>query len=153
MFTVRNLLQLKGDTGVWAVSPEKSILDALRFMADKNVGALVVLEDGILAGIISERDFVRRIAQNRSFDLNAPVHEYMTSKVITVGLDATIDDCMKLMTDKRIRHLPVYDKNQLQGLISIGDVVKGIIEEQSMTIDDLEKYITNSGFGHSDFGS
>jgi CBS domain-containing protein len=147
MFTVRNLLQIKKDGGLWAVNPETSTLDALRFMAEKNVGALVVLEDGILVGIISERDFVRRIAHNRMCDLTIPVQDYMTSKVITVTLDATIDECMKLMTDKRIRHLPVYDNGQLHGLISIGDVVKGIIDEQSMTIDDLEKYITNSGFG------
>ncbi len=147
MFTVRNLLQIKGDSGVWAVSPETSTIDTLRFMADKNVGALVVLEDGILVGIISERDFVRRIARNRSCDLDATVQDYMTSKVITVTLDTTIDQCMKLMTEKHIRHLPVYDGGKLHGLISIGDVVKGIIDEQSMTIDNLEKYITGSGYG------
>jgi CBS domain-containing protein len=147
MFTVRNLLQIKGDGGVWAVSPETSTIDALRFMADKNVGALVVLEDGLLVGIISERDFVRRIARDRACDLNTTVQDYMTAKVITVTPDATIDDCMKLMTDKRIRHLPVYDNDRLHGLISIGDVVKGIIDEQSTTIDDLEKYISNGGYG------
>ena len=147
MFTVRNLLQIKGDTGVWAVSPETSTIDALRFMAEKNVGALVVLEDGILAGIISERDFVRSIARNRSCDLGATVQDYMTSKVITVTLDASIDDCMKLMVGKHIRHLPVYEGDKLHGLISIGDVVKGIIDEQLMTIDNLEKYISGSGYG------
>lgn len=148
MYTVRNLLQVKGDSGVWAVSPETSTIDALRFMAEKNVGALLVLEDGLLVGIISERDFVRRIARNRACDLNATVQEYMTPKVITVTLDTTIDECMKIMTDKRIRHLPVYDGEKLHGLISIGDVVKGIIDEQSMTIDNLEKYITGGGYGH-----
>ncbi len=147
MFTVRNLLQIKGDAGVWAVSPETSTIDALRFMADKNVGALIVLEDGILVGIVSERDFVRRIARNRKCDVSATIQDYMTSKVITVTLDTSIDECMKIMTDKRIRHLPVYDGGKLHGLISIGDVFKCIIDEQSMTINNLEKYITGSGYG------
>jgi CBS domain-containing protein len=146
MLIVKDLLHTKGD-GVWAVSPETSTIDALRFMAEKNVGALVVLEDGILVGIISERDFVRRIAQERNVDITATVRESMTSEVITVTTEDTIAHCMKLMTNKRIRHLPVFDKGDLIGLISIGDVVKGIIEAQNSKIDDLEKYISGTGYG------
>ena len=116
MLIVKDLLHTKGD-GVWSkVSPETSTIDALRFMAEKNVGALVVLEDGILVGIISERDFVRRIAQERNVDITATVRELMTSEVITVTTEDTIAHCMKLMTNKRIRHLPVFDKGDLIGL-------------------------------------
>src|SRR5690242_4492589 len=103
MLTVRDLLKVKGE-GIWAISPETSMLDALRFMTEKNVGALLVLEDGLLAGIISERDFVHRIAEKQTAQLDASIGEYMTTKVITVTPDQTIEDCMKLMTDKRIRH-------------------------------------------------
>ena len=114
---------------------------------DARARALLVLEDGILVGILSERDVARQIAKTRSCNPDRPVHEFMTSRVITVSLDSTIDDCMRLMTDKHIRHLPVFDDDDLHGLISIGDVVKGVISQHLMTIDDLEKYITNSGFG------
>jgi CBS domain-containing protein len=146
MLTVRDLLKVKGE-GVWAISPETSMLDALRFMTEKNVGALVVLEDGLLVGIISERDFVHQIAEKRQAQLDASIGEYMTTKVITVTPDQTIEDCMQLMTLKHIRHLPVMSKDQLIGLISIGDVVKGIISEQSSMINNLQDYILGTGYG------
>jgi len=146
MFTVKNLLQIKGE-GVWAVSPETSTIDALRYMKKMNVGALVVLDDGILCGILSERDFVYSIADERVCRLDTPISEYMTAKVITVRPEQTIEDCMQLMTNHHIRHLPVIDNNELVGLISIGDVVKGIMEEQSSTINSLEDYISNTGYG------
>src|SRR5690242_14983599 len=101
MLTVRDLLRGKGD-GIWAISPETSTLDALRFMTEKNVGALIVLEDGILSGIVSERDFVHRIADDRDCQLSTPIKEYMTTKLVTVKPANTIEECMKLMTDKRI---------------------------------------------------
>lgn len=146
MLTVRDLLKVKGD-GVWAISPETSTIDALRFMTEKNVGALLVLEDGLLSGIISERDFVHRIAEKRGTQLDSSIGEYMTTKVITVTPDQTIEDCMKLMTDRRIRHLPVLSNEQIIGIISIGDVVKGIISEQSSMINNLQDYILGTGYG------
>jgi len=146
MLTVRDLLKVKAE-GVWAISPDTSTIDALRFMAEKNVGALLVLEDGLLVGIISERDFVHRIAEKRDAQLDASIGDYMTTKVITVTPDQTIEDCMKLMTDKRIRHLPVLSNDQLVGIISIGDVVKGIISEQSSMINNLQDYIMGTGYG------
>jgi CBS domain-containing protein len=147
MLYVNDLLKSKGND-VWAISPETTILDAIRFMANKRVGALVVLEDGILAGIISERDFVYRIAQDRTIQLDMPVSDYMTPTVITVTPSHTIPQCMEIMTNKRIRHLPVLNGDQLVGLISIGDMVKGIISEQESTIHNLEDYIVGGGYGH-----
>lgn len=147
MLTVRDLLRMKGE-GIWAISPETSTLDTLRFMEDKNVGALLVLDDGLLVGIVSERDFVFRIATERKCDLQTPIKDYMTSKVITVTPETTIEECMQVMTNRRIRHLPVLRDGQLVGLISIGDVVKAIISEQSSTINNLEDYIMGTGYGH-----
>jgi CBS domain-containing protein len=147
MLTVRDLLKMKGD-GIWAVSPETSTLDALRYMAAKNIGALLVLDAGILCGIITERDFVYRIAQERAIDIHTPIGEYMTSKVITVTPDTTVDQCLEIMTDRRIRHLPVVLQNgDLIGMISIGDLVKAQVSEQGDTIDNLQKYITGTGYG------
>lgn len=147
MLNVRDLLKVKGE-GVWAIGPDTSTIEALRFMTEKNVGALMVLQDGRLVGIISERDFVHRIAETRDAHLNSPIRDYMTEKVITVSPEQTIETCMLLMTDKRIRHLPVVQDDKLVGLISIGDVVKGIISEQSSMIDNLENYILGTGYGH-----
>ncbi len=146
MLTVRDLLKVKGE-GVWAISPETSTLDALRFMTEKNVGALVVLEDGILVGIISERDFVHRIAEKRAAHLEDSISDTMTEKVITVTPDQTIADCMLLMTDRHIRHLPVMSGDKLIGLISIGDVVKAIISEKDSLINNLQDYILGRGYG------
>jgi len=146
MLTVRDLLKSKGE-GVWAVSPETTTIDALRFLAEKKVGALLVIEDGILSGIISERDFVHRVAQEGALDMQTPIREYMTSKVITVTPEESIEACMQIMTDRRIRHLPVLNNSDLVGIISIGDLVKGIISEQKILISDLENYITGTGYG------
>lgn len=146
MLTVRDLLKVKGE-GVWAISPETSTLDALRFMTEKNVGALVVLEDGILVGIISERDFVHRIAEKRAAQLDDSISDTMTEKVFTVTPDQTIADCMLLMTDRHIRHLPVMSGDKLIGLISIGDVVKAIISEKDSLINNLQDYILGRGYG------
>jgi CBS domain-containing protein len=145
MLTVRDLLKKK-DEGIWAVSPEISTLDALRFLTEKNVGALLVLEDGILVGIISERDFVRKIALDRECRIDLTVRDYMTSKVITVHPDQTITECMQLMTDRHIRHLPVIEGQNLIGIISIGDVVKGIIQDQTDQIESMEKFILGTGY-------
>ncbi len=147
MLNVSDLLKMKGND-VWAISPETTTIEALRFMADKKIGALLVLDDGVIVGIISERDFVNRIALDRACVLDRPVSEYMTEKVIMVTPKHTIQQCMEVMTDRRIRHLPVISDGQLAGLISIGDVVRSIISEQSSLIQNLEDYIVGGGYGH-----
>lgn len=141
MKTVRMLLQSKGDQ-VMAIAPDAPVFDALRLMADRNVGALLVLEAGRLVGIFSERDYARKIILKGKTSKETPVREIMTSNVVSVAPGQTIEDCMGLMTDKHIRHLPVLDDGRLVGVISIGDVVKAIISEQGFIIEQLHAYIT-----------
>ena len=141
MKTVTMILHAKG-RDVWQVTPDSSVFDALRLMAEKNIGALAVLEQERLVGIFSERDYARKVILKGRSSKNTPVKEIMTTKVIHVGPDKTIEECMELMTHRRVRHLPVLDGNQLVGVISIGDVVKSIISEQETLIQDLEHYIT-----------
>ncbi len=141
MATVRQILQTKGNV-LWSISPECTILDALKLMAEKNVGALLVVRDEQLVGIFSERDYARNVVlKGRTVD-NTTVGDIMTSRVIYVRPNQTTEDCMALMTDKHIRHLPVIDGERLIGIISIGDVVKEIISDQEFTIRNLESYIT-----------
>ena len=147
MLTVKDLLRMKGNE-VWSISPDTSTLDAMRSLADKHVGAMLVMEAGKVVGIISERDFVYRVAEDSRLDLNTPIRDYMTTKVYIVAPETSIEECMKTMTDRRIRHLPVFKGDTLVGLVSIGDVVKGIISEQTSTIDSLENYIMGTGYGH-----
>ena len=137
MKTVGELLQGKG-YDIWSVAPDDTVLDALKLLADKNVGAVLVLAAGNLAGILSERDFARKVALKGRLARDTRVWEIMTERVICVRNDQSIEECMALMTDRRIRHLPVLEKNQLIGLISIGDVVKDIISEQEVLISQLE---------------
>ncbi len=141
MVTVKQLLDEKGNS-VWSISPATSVYDALQMMADKNVGALVVTEGKTLVGIFSERDYARKVALlgRRSRELS--VKEIMSSNVIHVARNDSIEHCMALMTQKHIRHLPVVEDGALVGLISIGDVVRRVIEEQQSTISHLEDYIT-----------
>ncbi len=146
MRTVRDILRMKGHD-VWSVDANSTVYNALSLMADKNVGALVVLEEGKLVGIFSERDYARKVILKGKSSLNTPVKEIMTSTVFCVRPDQAIEDCMVLMTDKRIRHLPVLEDDQLVGIVSIGDVVKEIIAEQGITIQQLENYIVGSGYG------
>lgn len=148
MYNVRQILQTKGDE-IWFVTPETSTCDALAQLADRDVGALLVLDGEKLVGIISERDFVRRIAQDRSCRLDAPVSDIMTREVICVTPDHTLQDCMAVMTENRIRHLPVIDagSERLVGVISIGDVVKNFIEDREEQIHSLENYILGVGYG------
>ncbi|MFQ5823360.1 MAG: CBS domain-containing protein [bacterium] len=143
MKLVSRLLQAKGHE-VWSVTPDTSIYDALKLMADKNVGALLVLEADKLIGIFSERDYARKVILKGKASKDTPVKEIMSTKVLYIRPEQSIDDCMALMTDKRIRHLPVLDDDQLVGLISIGDVVKAIISEQEFMIKQLENYITGT---------
>lgn len=144
METVKDLLKAKGSE-VYSVAPEDKIIDAMKVMADKNVGALIVLKNGEkVAGIISERDYARKVALKGKSCTDTTVAEIMTTKVSGVTPDVTVDRCMALMTERRIRHLPVLEGNKLVGVISIGDIVKAVIAEKQHLIDDLEHYIAGS---------
>ncbi len=140
MKTVGQILQNKG-YDIWSVNPDDLVLDALRLMAEKNVGAVLVLAAGNLAGILSERDFARKVALETITASETRVWEIMTQRVISVRTDQSIGECMTLMTNKRIRHLPVLENNQLIGVISIGDVIKAIISEQQTIIDQFKDYL------------
>ncbi len=145
MTTVRQILQTKG-SDVWSVESETTAYDAIKLMADKNVGALLVIDDGRVVGIMSERDYARKVALHGRVSRTTAVAEIMTEKVISVRPDQTVDTCMVLMTERHIRHLPVIDDDEnLHGIISIGDVVKMVISEQQMMIDHLQDYITSGG--------
>jgi CBS domain-containing protein len=137
MHTVRHLLEIKGND-VWSISPQASVYDALRIMDNKGVGALLVLEDDRLVGIFSERDYARKIILHGKSSRETLVSEVMTRKLWTVHPDQTIEECMALMTEKRVRHLPVLADDQVVGVISIGDVVRDIIYKQRETIKTLE---------------
>ncbi|MCW5864472.1 MAG: CBS domain-containing protein [Anaerolineae bacterium] len=141
MVTVNQMLQSKG-RAVYTVGPDMTVLDALQRMADWDVGALVVVDGDDIAGIFSERDYARKIALLGRTSRETPVREIMTADVICVTAAQTAEKCMAIMTDKRIRHLPVIDAGgRLDGIISIGDVVKAIISDQRVMIDHLEDYI------------
>jgi CBS domain-containing protein len=142
MRTVRHLLEIKGKD-IWSISPDATVYDALRLMADKDVGALVVLQGDDLVGILSERDYARKIILHGKASKDTLVSEVMTSKLFTVHPDQTIEETMEMMTEKRVRHLPVTEENKLLGMISIGDVVRDIIYRQRKTISSLEDKILN----------
>lgn len=141
MKTVGDILQTKGSE-VWTIPPETIVFDALKIMADKNVGALVVLDEAEVAGILSERDYARKVILHGKSSRELKAREIMSATVYFVSPEQNIEDCMALFTNKRVRHLPVLQNNQLIGIISIGDVVKAIIAEQEYTIKHLENYIT-----------
>lgn len=144
MLTVRELLAKKGSE-VWSVSPDATVYDALQLMAARNVGAVLVLDDGELAGILSERDYARQVILKGKASRDTPVRDIMTTSVVSVSPERTIDDCMSLMTERRIRHLPVLQSDVLLGVLSIGDVVKAVISEKEFHIEQLESYIASSG--------
>jgi len=139
---VSEMLKGKG-RDVWTVSPDSTVYDALQVMADKNVGALMVLENDQVVGVFSERDYARKVILKGKASKDTPVSEIMSTKLVWVRPDQTIEDCMNLMTNRRIRHLAVLEEGRLIGVISIGDVVKAIISEQEFTIQQLEQYITS----------
>ncbi len=143
MKTVKEVLHSKGHN-IWSVSPDTSVYNALSLMAEKNVGALLVLEGGNLVGVFSERDYARKLILKGKSSKDTPVRETMTEKVVYVRPEQSLRDCMAIMTEKRIRHLPVLEEGRLIGVISIGDVVKAIISEQEYIIGQLENYITGS---------
>ena len=141
MTTVRQILETKG-RDIWSVVPDAAVFDAIKLMADKNVGALIVLDGDKLKGIISERDYARKVILKGKSSKETRVHEIMSTGVITIRPESSIDECMAMMTHKRVRHLPVIERDKLLGVISIGDVIKAIIAEQEFTIKQLENYIT-----------
>ena len=140
MTTIRMLLDTKGRE-VWTVHPDDSVLDAITMLAEKDIGALIVVENGKPVGIFSERDYARNVYLKGKSSPDTSVRDTMTSPVLCVGLDRSVKECMALMTENRVRHLPVMDGEQLVGLVSIGDLVKSIIAEQKFTIEQLETYI------------
>ena len=142
MRTVRQLLEAKAPE-VFAIGPDAPVIDAIRLMAEKCIGAVLVIEDGRLAGILSERDYARKIVLQGRSSATTPVRAIMTSDVVTIGLDETTDRCMQLVTDRRIRHLPVTSNGQVLGVVSIGDLVKAVIEDQQLELDQLQRYIAS----------
>lgn len=140
MLRVRYLLAFKGKD-VWSIGPEQPVLEAIQVMADKHIGALPVVRGDELIGIVSERDYARKVILLGRSSSDTAVWEIMSSPVTTVTPDDAVHRCMEIMTEQRIRHLPVVDKGTLIGIISIGDLVKAVIEEQQQTITQLERYI------------
>jgi CBS domain-containing protein len=139
--SVRAILAHKG-SAVWSIAPNSTVFEAIQLMADKNVGALPVIEKGELVGIISERDYTRKVILKGKSSKDTPVTDIMTRQPVTVHPDDSVGECMHVMTEKRIRHLPVMEGAKMVGLLSIGDLVRRIISAQTATIDNLEKYIT-----------
>jgi CBS domain-containing protein len=139
--TVASILKKKGDA-IWSVEPTATVYEAIAMMAEKSVGALLVVSDGKLVGINSERDYARKVVLQRRSSSDTLVHEIMTGSVITVTPDHSVENCMKIVTEHRVRHLPVLAGDQLVGVISIGDLVNAIITEQAETIGHLHTYIS-----------
>ncbi len=144
MLRVKHLLSDKpSGTDIWSIEAEDPVLEAIQMMADKHVGALPVMRGNTLVGIVSERDYARKVILLGRSSAETPVWQIMSSPVVTVGFEDTVHHCMQIVTDQRIRHLPVVEKGQLLGMISIGDLVKAVIDEQQETITQLEKYIAS----------
>lgn len=140
MKSVKDILRIKGSQ-VWSVHPNATLFEALRIMSEQNVGALVVLEGENLVGVISERDYARKIILKGKTSRETRVREVMSENPICVDPDTEVEICMAIMTDRRVRHLPVLDRGRLVGVISIGDVVKAVLSEKEFLIEQLEKYI------------
>jgi CBS domain-containing protein len=139
--TISEILNLKGGQ-IWTVSPDTMVFDAIQLMADKNIGALLVTDYGRLVGIMSERDYTRKVALKGKSSKQTPVRDIITGKVVSVNPSHTVEDCMRLMTDHRVRHLPVLSDDKILGIVSIGDLVNWIISAQTTTIHQLQTYIT-----------
>lgn len=142
MRTVRQLLEAKASE-VFAIGPDAPVIDAIRLMAEKRIGAVLVMEGPRLAGILSERDYARKVVLQGRSSADTPVRDIMTADVVSVGLDDSAERCMQIVTDRRIRHLPVLQSGQVLGVVSIGDLVKAVIEDQQLELDQLQRYIAS----------
>jgi CBS domain-containing protein len=140
MMSVRQLLDRKGRE-VFSIAPAASVLEAIRMMAERHVGALLVMQGNTLSGIVSERDYARKVILMGRSSADTPVRDIMTTPVLTVQPETTVEKCMQLMTERRVRHLPVTDGGRVIGMVSIGDLVKAVIAEQQQQIEQLESYI------------
>ena len=144
MATVRDMIRKKGDE-VYTIAPEATVLDALKIMAEQNIGALLVVSQGEMVGILSERDCIRKVDVLGRNARDTKISEIMTSNVITVDAGQPLEECMSLMIEKNIRHLPVCEGKELLGVVSVRDVLKEVIEVQQMMLSQLERYITGGG--------
>ena len=142
MIKMKDILANKGND-IWSIAPDRTVFEALELMAAKEVGALLVMDAGKVKGLFSERDYARKVALKGRSSQQTNISEVMTDRVICTAPEDSAEECMALMTDKRVRHLPVVENSELLGLVSIGDLVKAIISEQEFTIKVLEKYITS----------
>ncbi len=142
MTNVAHVIQSKAKPAIYTVSPDTTVLEAISIMADKGIGALVVTQDETVVGILSERDYTRKVALMERSSYDTRVKDIMTDKVMTVSLNHKVDECLELMTNKHLRHLPVVEEGQLVGLISIGDLVKAAMEDQKALIEQLQQYIS-----------
>ena len=140
MKTVRDILKSKG-TDIWSVKPDDTVFDSLQLMADKGIGSLLVMEGDKLVGIVTERDYARKIILDGKSSKGSIVAEVMTKRVLWVAPERTVQECMALMTDKRARHLPVLEDERVVGVVSIGDLVKAVMSEQQVLIEQLQHYI------------
>ncbi len=140
MYNVRQLLDEKG-TDIWSVAPQSPVFEAIKLMAEKQIGALLVMDNGSMCGIVSERDYARKVILQGRASRETPVADIMTPNVITVGLLDTSEHCMGIMTQHRIRHLPVVVDGNVTGMLSIGDLVRSVIADQALQIEQLERYI------------
>ncbi len=143
MHTIGQLLESKGKD-IWSIAPHATVFEALQIMAEKNVGVLLVIDDGEVVGIFSERDYARKVILKGKSSKDISVGDLMTKEVFYIKSQNTLQECMALMTTKHIRHIPVFENNQLIGVVTLGDVVKQIISDQEFTILELGKYITGS---------
>lgn len=143
MLTVEHILHSKPQHITFTITPEATVLEAISLMADKGIGALIVTEEDRVVGIVSERDYARKVALMERSSYDTCVADIMTSKVLTIERKNTVQECLNLMTDRHLRHLPVVENEQLIGLVSIGDLVKGIIQDQQSLIEQLQNYIAS----------
>jgi CBS domain-containing protein len=141
MKTVEQILDAKG-SDIWSITPDATVFEAVKLMSEKEVGALLVMTGKKLVGIVSERDYARKVILNAKSSKETSVQDIMTTRVVYASPDQSIEQCMALMTEKRIRHLPIMDGKRLCGMLSIGDLVKAIIDEQKLVIKELERYIS-----------
>lgn len=142
MSNVAHVIQRKQQQAIYTISPDATVLEAITLMADKGIGALVVTTGNDVVGILSERDYTRKVALMERSSYNTLVSDIMTAKVLTVGMQHKVDECLNIMTSKHLRHLPVVEDGQLKGMISIGDLVKAAMEDQKILIEQLQQYIS-----------